>query len=548
MRPPIDCDADTGRGLHFGLMSTFAGQSLPTRFIGALMSKPSLLVALFCPLFIGSASGCTNTFDADPETGLVAESAEQGSVIVGAVNWQDVGLLDDNSQERQNSRAVGYLSIPARGNRCTAFIVAPDLVMTNEHCIPQASSAQGARLSMRREAGVPQSQWASFDCSTFVGNSRALDYALLRCSGRPGDTFGVVDLEARQTRTQESLYVVHQNCDYYSQPGCNPTKKISRGVVVRVNSEIGHSADTLGGSSGAPVFTTDTHAVFALHHVGIGGNQNGRGSYNKAVPMRDILADVERRFPSVSFGSDGAGLDADPYEPNNSEADATGASAGANAEGLTITAGDRDVFRIDVPSATTLTVNVAFSHASGDLDVDLFAGSLSSTRIANGVSADDDERVQAEVGPGIHYLVVYGYAGATNTYAINFQLDGVSDDVQTPTDPAPAPSGAEPNDDFGSASSLAAPASLSGVAIDHAEDVDVYRVDHTGGPLRAQLDFVNANGDLDLFLLDLSGTERGRSNGVTDQEVIASTLAAGTYFLRVTGYRGATGAYTITLE
>lgn len=497
---------------------------------------------------MGLSASCTNTFDVDPDTGLIAESSQQGSVIVGAVNWQDVGSLDDESPERQNSRSVGYLSIPARGNRCTAFIVAPDLIMTNEHCIPQASSAQGARLSMRREAGVPQSQWASFDCSTFVGNSRSLDYALLRCSGRPGDTFGVADLEARQTRTQESLYVVHQNCDYYSQPGCNPTKKLSRGVVVRVNSEIGHSADTLGGSSGAPVFTTDTHAVFGLHHVGIGGNQNGRGSYNKAVPMRDILNDVAQRFPSVSFGDDGAGLQPDAYEPNDDEDSATGAASGASAADLTMTAGDRDVFRIEVPSAATLSVEVAFSHAAGDLDVELFAGSLNSARLANGVSATDDERVEADVDAGVHYVVVYGYAGATNTYSINFQLAGESDDVDFPADPAPAPSGAEPNDDFGSASLLSAPASLSGVAIDHSQDVDVYRVEHAGGALRAQLDFVNDSGDLDLFLLDISGAEQARSNGVTDQEVIATPLAAGTYFLRVTGYRGATGAYTITAD
>src|SRR6185436_6639436 len=108
------------------------------------------------------------------------------------------------------------LSIPAEQSRCTAFLITPNVIMTNRHCIPQASAASGATAYFRYEAGGDLNFAEGVDCSTFVGNDQDLDYALLQCAGRPGDTYGVVGLSDAGAARGSSIYVVQQNCDYFT--------------------------------------------------------------------------------------------------------------------------------------------------------------------------------------------------------------------------------------------------------------------------------------------------------------------------------------------
>lgn len=369
--------------------------------------------------------GCTNALDTDPETGLVP-SHEEGSVIVGSVGWTDITLLEDDATERANSRAVGYLSIPARGQRCTAFLIAPDVVMTNEHCIPGDWAAEGASVSFRRETGVAPAQQLTWQCSTFLGNDPGLDFALLQCDGRPGDVVGVLPLEARDVSLGESLYVIHQNCDYYSAPGCDPVKQYSPGKVSRDSQEVGHDADTLGGSSGAPVFAADTHAVFALHHVGVGGTGGGRGFENRAVPMTAILPVLAARFPSLDLGSGPSQaavvsdaplveVEADAFEPNDVGDEAPFVTAPFSASAAIGTSSDRDLFVFDT-GGDQRRVRIHFSHAVGDLD--LYLWTASGALVARSESTTDVEEIVGALAAGRYIVEVRGYAGATGTYSL----------------------------------------------------------------------------------------------------------------------------------
>ncbi len=377
--------------------------------------------------------GCLTPVDTDEQTGLFA-GQDEGSVIIGSVGWRDITLLEEGSAERVNSRAVGYLSIPARGQRCTAFLIAPDVVMTNEHCIPGDWAAEGATVSFRRESGVARSQQSTWDCSVFLGNDPGLDFALLQCPERPGDVVGVARLEARYAQSYDPLYVIHQNCDYYASPGCDPVKRLSPGKVTRVSQEVGHDADTLGGSSGAPVFSSESHAVFALHHVGVGGQGNGRGVENRAVPMRDILPVLAERFPWLELaGPDGgAGADDDAdvggdddgdavqasYEPNDSAAEAPFVALPFDAS-LSIAGGDdRDLFLFDT-SGGERSVRIDFQHQEGDLDLYLWRsdGAL----VAQSTSTSDTEELLLTLGAGRYFVDVQGYAGATGTYTLELR-------------------------------------------------------------------------------------------------------------------------------
>lgn len=386
------------------------------RTLSTSLFAPPALVA--CALLGGALAGCAVDVTQESADAKVAQGDD--AVIVGGVQWQEAASLPEGSAERASSRAVAYLSIPAAGTRCTGFLIAADVLMTNEHCIPDAASAQGARALFQYEEGGPTTD-AGVDCSEFLGNDAGLDYALLRCVGRPGDTWGVVALEATTPAKNADVYVVHQNCDYYTDPSCAPTKKYSPGRVTATSPEIGHDADTLGGSSGSPVFSRVTHGVIGLHHVGLGNDGNGRGSQNRAVPMTSILPVLAQRYPGITLGAQApadlappALQAADGYEPNDQLAGAIAVQLPFASVDARVAAGDLDHFRFTAPGARTL--RLSFQHAAGDLD--LYALDEAGAVLARSVGTTDVEEI-ALTATGNVVIRVIGYRGAIGPYALD---------------------------------------------------------------------------------------------------------------------------------
>lgn len=387
--------------------------------VRTLSASPFATTAPFGCALVGCALlGCAVDVTQDGADAKVAQGDD--AVIVGGVQWQEAAALPEGSAERASSRSVAYLSIPAAGTRCTGFLIAPDVLMTNEHCIPNAASAQGARALFQYEEGGPTTD-AGVDCSEFLGNDAGLDFALLRCVGRPGDTYGVVALEATTPSKNADVYVVHQNCDYYTDPSCAPTKKYSPGRVTATSPEIGHDADTLGGSSGSPVFSRVTHGVIGLHHVGLGNDGNGRGSQNRAVPMTSILPVLAQRYPGITLGAQ-APADlappalqvADGYEPNDQLAGAIAVQLPFASVDARVAAGDLDHYRFTAPGART--IRLSFQHAAGDLD--LYALDEAGAVLGRSVGTTDVEEIALNAVGNVVIRVI-GYRGAVGSYVLD---------------------------------------------------------------------------------------------------------------------------------
>ncbi|NNB91029.1 trypsin-like peptidase domain-containing protein [Corallococcus exiguus] len=227
-------------------------------------------------------------------------ASQESNVIVGTLNWVSATSL--TGTQRTKSLAVGYLSIPAVGSRCTAWLVSNDVVITNNHCVGSASEAVGARVSFNYEDGIASGSRVWYACDTFIKTWSGDDMTALRCSAvngqLPGQVYGFLTVASANAATNATVYVVNQNCDYYTTSSCVPTKKSSPGKVLNGNystTDISYDADTLGGSSGSPVISTSTHQVVALHHIGIGGNSQGRGTANtgvKATRVKARLAEI----------------------------------------------------------------------------------------------------------------------------------------------------------------------------------------------------------------------------------------------------------------
>jgi hypothetical protein len=69
------------------------------------------------------------------------------------------------------------------------------------------------------------------------------------------------------------------------------------------------------------------------------------------------------------------------------------------------------------------------------------------------------------------------------------------------------------------------------------------------GSLEVEIIFRHSDGDLDLYLLNADGLELDRSEGTSDNETISKRgLPQGEYYIKVFGYNGARGAYTMTVN
>lgn len=479
-------------------------------------------------------------------------------LIIGGLEWEDVSTLEADSVQRARARGVGYLSLPARGTRCTGFVIAPDVVMSNFHCLPDAGAAVGATFDPTRETGTPVNRRIRYACGQWLGGDAELDFALLRCTGRPGEAFGVLGLDPRAPRQGEPIYVVQQNCDYYSNPGCEPSKVLARGQVTGVAGRLSHDADTLGGSSGSPVFGAAEHAVLALHNAGVGDDGHGRGLENRAVPMARIVPYLQAHFPGLQLQALEPASDLwapkgpDAFEPNDDAAQATRLEAGAQRAELTLHPDDQDVFIIELSQPSDVQVDLRFVHAMGDIDAILTQDELAGPTVATAVSGDDDEHIAVTgLQPGRYLLRVHGYQGASNAYHLSLHVVP----AQAPAGPAPAQAPTadtqvmEPNERPAEAPALALPFVMQqGLRIADGADVDYYAFDTDGSPRRITLTFSHAVGDLDLFVEDAEGIVVATSNGTTDQERFEQAFGPGRYFIKVIGYASASGAYGLSVQ
>jgi V8-like Glu-specific endopeptidase len=223
-------------------------------------------------------------------------------LIIGELDWTDVGHLAPQDPLRIAAGPIAYLSFNRLilSSRCTGFMITDDILMTNQHCIKGRFRARNLKAYFRFQSGQANHQRMMAECTDFLGSNEELDYSLIRCSGSPGRDYGKVrfggDVEIGQP-----VYIVQQNCDVHTNRDCTPTKKVALGEVVHlVDNQVFHNVDTLGGSSGSPVFDRETNEVVALHRGGLGPLSNGRGQVNVAISIQEIKTDIQRRYPRLA--------------------------------------------------------------------------------------------------------------------------------------------------------------------------------------------------------------------------------------------------------
>ncbi|EGD73426.1 TK/RTKC protein kinase [Salpingoeca rosetta] len=277
----------------------------------------------------------------------------------------------------------------------------------------------------------------------------------------------------------------------------------------------------------------------------------------------------------------------DANEPNDSADEATQLDIDVEfaTQGTISNAQDNDYFEITACPDEDLLVVLQFSHAQGNLDMTM-ANAAGLT--AGSESTTDNERISVSVtGTGaenqIFYVRVYGYEGATGTYAIQaccssglvglcttptttstsstttsttsstITNNGNSFSTTTTTTVATTTTAAvtytadanEPNDISGTPIQTG---SQNEGTISTPGDNDMFVVTGCQGEdLVIVLGFSHAQGDLDLEVVDAQGTVV-TSDSITDNERVTVTAGFGenaTFTVNVQGYEAATGPYIL---
>lgn len=193
-------------------------------------------------------------------------------------------------------------------------------------------------------------------------------------------------------------------------------------------------------------------------------------------------------------------------------------------------------FTTNSTSSAGSLISTVFTHASGDLDLELYNAAGTRLKVSQGITNGESFSI-AGLPKGTYYIRVYGYRGATNpNYSLGITLGGA---IQAATDDA-----YENNDTRATASNLGTlttNATLPNLMLRDSADWFRFTTTATGTAANtATISFQNAQGNLALQLVNATGTVLATSNGSGNSETVSLVgRAAGTYYVRVFSATGA---------
>ena len=186
----------------------------------------------------------------------------------------------------------------------TGFLIGPNLVLTNYHVVREMDRFKRGccrvRFGYRRDAAGNVSKGTVYRVTTRLASSpvRDLDYVVLEIDGEPGleSEFGYLRLRDVSVVKRDRVYVIQH-------PRGKPQKVVlQENQVTYVSPDrrrVQYLANTLHGSSGAPVFNKNWQVV-ALHHRGRPVPASpGKFSGNEGILISAILPEIQSLLPGT---------------------------------------------------------------------------------------------------------------------------------------------------------------------------------------------------------------------------------------------------------
>jgi endonuclease G len=202
------------------------------------------------------------------------------------------------------AKSVGRI-VCSDGSTGTGFLVEGGFLFTNNHVLPDESTAESAYIEFNFEedaSGAAKTRYRyKLDADTFL-TSKEFDYTRIKV-GQSGNTVPLSDWGALKIAS-DAIPVIGDPVNIIQHPN-GDVKQIAltaNDVLSVWGPRLFYRADTEPGSSGSPVFNQDWN-VIALHHAGKlmseGGltiNEKGdKASANRGILFSSILEDIKKR-------------------------------------------------------------------------------------------------------------------------------------------------------------------------------------------------------------------------------------------------------------
>ena len=230
--------------------------------------------------------------------------------IFGEPDYEKMRDLPKNSQDYQLGRKVAYLFTAIEpgspfGFICTGFLVGPDLLMTNHHCVHD-NYGRPAPLELMEVYMDYYQEWrddptrggVTAGVTTIVKADARLDYALLRLDKPIGNTYGWLELDPTTPATPgQSVKLIHHSAGRSKEISRRNSEivEVPPDIAARNPFLIGYLADTEGGSSGSPIFLREGTGVIGINHSGW-FNRDGP-IFNGGSLMSWIVPEIEQYLP-----------------------------------------------------------------------------------------------------------------------------------------------------------------------------------------------------------------------------------------------------------
>jgi subtilisin family serine protease len=447
-----------------------------------------------------------------------------GIIAVGASDNFDnpAGFTDSSTTTDVFAPGVGISSSNLGGGTVTFSGTS----MASPH-----TAGCAALLIESGDATTPAAIEAALESSAFVVSNNGQVYPRIDCGVGsssvcpPDDSLEDNDTLATATVVGSVATIPAIGCDddYYAFPANS-----GDGIDVNLsflddngNLDLGlyDPSGTLVASSAS---TTDNESVshtaastgtYTARVYTVGGDTN---SYNLAIDASPTICPPD-----------------DIYEDNDTQGTATATTVGSSLSGV---ACDDDWYEFPLGAGDVVDLDLLFSNAIGDLDMELYDSS--GAFLTGSASTTDNESISYIAAVADTYsVVVYGYLGAENLYDL---------DIASGVDPCGTDDPYEENDIPTAAHPLTAGVELSGIACDD----DWFSISVTSGDvIDADLSFLHDDGDLDFELYDPSDINVAGSYSESDNESIVHTATeTGVYTLLVYGYLGAVNDYDIVVS
>jgi endonuclease G len=164
----------------------------------------------------------------------------------------------------------------------TGFLVAPRLLLTNWHVFPDVTTARGAGANFhyeRGEDGVTIGDTYEIDVDHFFLSSERLDFALVGLKATAVTGAKLAEVNPAMMTAATAKILIGQPVNIIQHPDGGPktwvTENENRLIDISDDGFLQYTADTLGGSSGSPVFSKAWELV-GLHHSGVPEVRKGK--------------------------------------------------------------------------------------------------------------------------------------------------------------------------------------------------------------------------------------------------------------------------------